>query len=1396
MGKASISIAISGSYNGAAVAKAEKSLDRLAVRTAAAEGSMSKSWVEAGSKAAEAGGRIYSVGQRVAEAGDAMTAGVTVPLVAMGTASAKTAIDFESSMSRVSGALNDPSANMGELRQLALDMGADTVFSASEAGAAMEELAKGGLSAADIKGGALKTTMDLAAAGSLNLADAANATVQVMGAFELSADQTGEAANALAGAAAASSADVSDLTQGLSQVSAQAHSAGWSIQDTTAVLGAFADAGIQGSDAGTSLKTMLQRLAAPTDDAAATMESLGINVRDSNGNMVDAASVAGILQSKLGGLDSATRDAALQTIFGADASRAAIVMMNQGTEGIQRYTAATNDQAAAQRLADSQMGETQSSIEQMNGAIETASIQVGSALAPAVTDVANAVGGAAQSFSEMDDGTQQAVVGFGLVAAAAGPVLSVSGRIVKGAGSMVTAYGKAKQQVATYADALTTTNAASLKAYQGNEKLAKALEKNPAAKAAGGVNEYVSAVQKANADTSKYESAVRNLSNEQKKGSKANQELVANLQAEVSEKKQAMETSTGLVQGYQQEATAAATSTAAAKAHAVGLATLSAAANVAKVALATIAPMAIVAGITFLVGKFQEAKEHADNLSAATEGLTSAANGATNEVAKESSALDLLTGNASAAKADVDGMLESQAQLASTMRQTNTDAAAQRAQLQQAYSIIQQYANQTDLSTEAQGRLRTAVETVNGMCGTQIQVTDSANGVLSDENGAIQDVTGSLGDYVSKKLEQIRVDAQQENLTALYKQQADDIETLTQAQKAYNDKLSDHDRYVNEYIATCGPYLSNAEEMAEAAWQNSLAQSDEAKAVDEAKSALDAVNTSIDNVSSSLGASVEASSGATAGITTLAQASPTVTTAMNAINGDLNDFSQDLADAGVSVAQFNQLNDEQLVQLVSSWDGTSQSIVSSLDGMSAGMADKGTSAVNALSSALSSGRVPVESATEALKDASTGDWSGVLSIMQQNGISIPQSVADGITANGYQPSSATSAMISAVALQLTGGDVTAAAELLGHDIDAGLAQAISDNDTEVLTNTYNLTQDTIDKAREGFQTHSPSVVFQQIGADVDSGLANGIDGNTSGPLSSIGNLVQQVIGATDNLPGDMQNRGGESSQGLSSGLLGGLGSVIGSATSLFTGAKSGVSGTPSALAGTGRSAGSGFASGIGSGRGSASSNASSLANAAQGGVNGAPGALSGIGRSASSQFASGIGSGRGSVSSNASGLANAAKAAKNYGNSYSWGSDLGSNFAAGIRAARGWVSSAANAIANAAKSVLHFSAPEEGPWSGAEKGGVRSGQHLAQNFAHGMRLGSADVQDAARRLAQDAAISSPSPASHRIGPDPSQKTVANTYYSMGDVTIDASSIQEFMTMEEFFRFMRRAKAGR
>ena len=409
------------------------------------------SFIQAGNKLQEFSDKAGNVSKTLEKAGAKATTHITLPIIGIGTASVNTAMKFDDSMSQVAGALDKPVDQMNDLRQLALDMGESTIFSASECGQAMTELAKGGLSEADIQAGALQSTMDLAASSGMELGNAANTVVQAMGAFGLTAEQSSQAVNALAGAAAASSTDVEPLTQGLAQCAAQAFNAGWSIQDTTAALGAFADAGITGSDAGTSLKTMLQRLAAPTDAAATMLEQLGINTRDANGNMLSATDMAEELQSKMGQLDSATRDAALSTIFGSDATRAATVFMNTGAEGLKKYTAATNDQEVASRLANAQMSDASRNFEELKGALETAGIAIGETLLPTVTDLVKEGTELIQAFNKLDDGAKKNVANMALLAAGIGPVLSIAGKttaVVKGLtggiGKLAEKFGKAQ----------------------------------------------------------------------------------------------------------------------------------------------------------------------------------------------------------------------------------------------------------------------------------------------------------------------------------------------------------------------------------------------------------------------------------------------------------------------------------------------------------------------------------------------------------------------------------------------------------------------------------------------------------------------------------------------------------------------------------------------------------------------------------------------------------------------------------------------------------------------------------------------------------------------------------------------------------------------------------------
>lgn len=314
-----------------------------------------------------------------------LKAGLTAGAAALGgflAYSVKTATDFDTTMREMGAVAQVPAAELKKLGDVAMEQGARTVFSANESAAAELELAKAGLSTADIMSGALANSLDLAAAGKLELADAATITANAMNTFGLSGARSKEVVDALAGAANASAADVSDLALALSQSGLAANAAGLSVQETTAALAAFADAGLKGSDAGTSLKTFLLNLVPTSDKAQAMMDKLGLSFTDAQGRMLPLSAIAEQLQTKLGGLSDAQQQAALKTIFGTDAYRAALVIMRQGAEGIEEYIDATSKVGNAQEVATARMAGFQGTIERLKGVFETTALKVGRELVP------------------------------------------------------------------------------------------------------------------------------------------------------------------------------------------------------------------------------------------------------------------------------------------------------------------------------------------------------------------------------------------------------------------------------------------------------------------------------------------------------------------------------------------------------------------------------------------------------------------------------------------------------------------------------------------------------------------------------------------------------------------------------------------------------------------------------------------------------------------------------------------------------------------------------------------------------------------------------------------------------------------------------------------------------
>lgn len=369
-------------------------------------------------------------------AGRTMTTHVTLPLLALGAAGVKTAVDFEKSMNTMKAVAGVPGPELEKLRELAIKLGADTVFSANEAAAAMLELSKAGISTSDIMGGALANTLDLATAGDLELAEAATIAANAMNVFGLSGQKSKQAVDALAGAANASSADVSDLAQALAQGGLAAANAGLSIQETTAVLAAFADNGLKGSDAGTSLKTMLLSLVPTTTKAKEAMKELNIEFIDAEGNIKPIPAIFEEIQSKIGPLTQAQQQLALKTIFGTDAFRAASIALKLGSEGLGEYTAATDEAGTASKVAEGKMKGLPGVIERLKGTFETFLLTVGDDLAPVVEDLAKEIGKLLEAFNELPESTRQTILKFALLAVVAGPLLRIFGPLVSIVGKL------------------------------------------------------------------------------------------------------------------------------------------------------------------------------------------------------------------------------------------------------------------------------------------------------------------------------------------------------------------------------------------------------------------------------------------------------------------------------------------------------------------------------------------------------------------------------------------------------------------------------------------------------------------------------------------------------------------------------------------------------------------------------------------------------------------------------------------------------------------------------------------------------------------------------------------------------------------------------------------------
>lgn len=351
-------------------------------------------------------------------------------------ASAKAAATFEQQMSAVKAVSGATAGEMKTLTDLAIKLGESTSFSATETAQATEELVKAGVTTKDIINGGLAGALDLAAAGNLNLADAAEIASTALNAFKADSLSVSEAADILAGAANASATDVGEMKFGLAQVSAVASGIGMTFKDTATALAVFAQNGIKGSDAGTSLKTMLSRLEPQTKQQREEMMDLGLITADGTnkffdqaGSLKDLATISGILQNAFKGLSDQQRQSSLQTLFGSDAVRAGTVFYKEGAKGVEDMAAAMSKVTAAE-VAKVKLDNFLGSVEEFSGAVETLGIKLGNEFLPHLRKIVDIGADLVRAFSSLNPSV--VATGFAMVGTSAAIALTASSAIKLG----------------------------------------------------------------------------------------------------------------------------------------------------------------------------------------------------------------------------------------------------------------------------------------------------------------------------------------------------------------------------------------------------------------------------------------------------------------------------------------------------------------------------------------------------------------------------------------------------------------------------------------------------------------------------------------------------------------------------------------------------------------------------------------------------------------------------------------------------------------------------------------------------------------------------------------------------------------------------------------------------
>lgn len=360
--------------------------------------------------------RLTGLSNAMVATGSVLTKSVSVPLLTIGAAALKTTADFDAGMSEVKAISGATGTEFKQLETKAIQMGAKTKYSATEASSAFKYMAMAGWDTNDMLSG-ISGVMNLAAASGEDLATTSDIVTDALTAFGLSAKDSSHFADILAQASSRSNTNVGLMGETFKYVAPVAGALGYSAEDCAVAIGLMANSGIKASQAGTALRSLFTRLAKPTDTVAAAMEKYNITLTDANGNMKPLSTLMSEMRDRFSGLSEAQKANLAATLAGQEGMSGLLAIVNSSDDDFKNLTDSINNaDGASERMAKTMQDNLKGSFTIFKSTVESAAISIGKKLTPEVRKFVDTGTSLVKKFNDMSDAEKTNVVNIGKMA--------------------------------------------------------------------------------------------------------------------------------------------------------------------------------------------------------------------------------------------------------------------------------------------------------------------------------------------------------------------------------------------------------------------------------------------------------------------------------------------------------------------------------------------------------------------------------------------------------------------------------------------------------------------------------------------------------------------------------------------------------------------------------------------------------------------------------------------------------------------------------------------------------------------------------------------------------------------------------------------------------------------